>query len=171
MRISHIKRRYAVFAINHFYCGTHFFSRKRSLLRWAGYKIGEGTKVVGPFFCTGELHIGKECWIGREFCVEGNGVLEIGDNCDIAPQVTVLTGSHHFGSADRRAGEGVSTKVVIGSGTWIGARATIVGHSEIGSGCVIGACAMVKGRVPDNTMVGGVPAKPIMTDLEEKHER
>ena len=169
MKRNRVKRRYAAFVINHFYQGTHFFKRKRSLLRWAGYEIGEDTKVVGPFFCTAELRVGRACWIGRGFSIDGNGSVSIGDCCDIAPYVNILTGSHLIGDSSRRAGEGINTDVTIGNGTWVGARATIVGDSDIGSGCVIGACAMVKGSVPDNAMYGGVPAKPIAVEIEKKY--
>ena len=161
MRKNRLRRRYACFAVNHFYSGTHFFKRKRSLLRWAGFQIGENTKIVGPLFCTADLVIGRDCWIGRDFCVEGNGYAKIGDGCDLAPHVTLLTGSHLIGDADRRAGKGINTTVTVGNGVWIGANATVIGNCSIGSGSVVAACACVKDNVEENRLFGGVPAKQI----------
>ncbi len=159
MTIASLKRRYALFLVNHLYCGTRFFSRKRSLLRFAGFAVGEGTRIVGPVFCTGELRIGKDCWIGRNFSVDGNGTVSIGDNCDLGPNVSFETGGHEIGSPERRAGSGITFSQSVGNGTWIGANSTIIGNTRIGNSCVIGACACVNKDVPDHTLAGGVPAK------------
>ena len=72
-----------------------------------------------------------------------------------------LTGGHEIGGAERRAGSGLTYSITVGSGTWIGARATIFGNTNIGSGCVIAACACVNKSVVDNTLVGGTPARKI----------
>lgn len=161
MSLRGIKKRVAMFLINHFLSGTRCFRLKRRLLRVAGFQIGEGTKVVGPVFCTGKLSVGRDCWIGRNLEVNGNGSVEIGDNCDIAPDVAFITGGHEMGSAKRRAGKGESYTISVGSGTWIGARATISGTVRIGQGCMVAACACVVSDVPANSLVGGVPAKQI----------
>ena len=93
--------------------------------------------------------------------MNGNGELEIGDNCDIAPEVTFLTGGHKIGDAERRAGEGVSYKIKIGNGVWIGGRSTVLNNTEVGNSCMIAACSCVNKNVEDNSLVGGVPARLI----------
>lgn len=155
------KRRFIIFLVNHIYCGTNNFEKKRKLLNSIGYEIGEGTKIVGPIYCTTSLRIGKNCWIGKNFMCNGNGSVTIGDNCDIAPEVIFQTGGHIIGSAERRAGEGVRFNQKVGKGTWIGGRVTIIGDTEIGNSCVVASCACVNKNVPDNMLVGGVPAKVI----------
>lgn len=67
MKIKTVKRQLGLFLVNHFFASTGAFGAKRSLLRFAGFDIGEGTKVVGPFFCSAEVHIGNNCWIGKIF--------------------------------------------------------------------------------------------------------
>ena len=58
--------------------------------------------------------------------------------------------------------QGVSTQpVVIGDDVWIGANAVILPGVTIGRHCVVAAGAVVTKDVPDNTVVGGVPAKII----------
>lgn len=131
------------------------------MLNSIGFDIGEGTKVVGPIDCTGTLKVGKNCWIGKNLSIHGNGSVVIGDNCDIAPDVTFLTGGHTIGSAERRAGQGETYRITVGNGTWIGARTTILGNTIVGNSCVVAACACVHKDVPDHTLVGGVPAKEI----------
>ena len=156
-----IQRNRVFYLVNKRYKGTKHFEKKRKLLNKIGFQIGEGTKIVGPIECTGKLIIGKGCWIGKNFKVNGNGLVIIGDNCDIAPEVTFQTGTHEIGDENRRAGIGKSCRQIVGNGTWIGVRATIINNTRIGNGCVIGACALVNKNVSDNTIVGGVPAREI----------
>ena len=153
-----IKRRWNLFLVNHIFVGTRCFKVKRKLLNAIGYEIGERTKIVGPIYNTGKLIVGKDCWIGKNLIVNGNGVVVIGDRCDIAPEVTFLTGGHEIGSSERRAGKGEKYEITVGNGTWIGARATIGKSISIGDGCVVGACACVLNDVKDHSLVGGVPA-------------
>lgn len=156
-----LRRRYVLYMVNHIYKGTAFFEKKRKMLNSIGFTIGEGTKVVGPVLCTGQLTVGKNCWIGTNLTIHGNGTVAIGDNCDVAPDVTFLTGGHIIGDAYRRAGQGEHYHITVGDGTWVGARSTILGNTAIGNGCVVAACACVHKDVPNHTLVGGVPAKII----------
>lgn len=163
LKLATVKRIVVVYLVNHIYVGTRCFETKRRLLNSIGYEIGEGTRVVGPVFCTGHVKIGKNCWIGRGFTVHGNGAVTVGDNCDIAPEVVFLTGGHEIGNSSRRAGSGEIYDIEVGSGTWIGARTTIGRSVTVGSGCVIAACACLMKNVENNKFVGGVPAREIRT--------
>ena len=156
-----MKKRIGFFLINHILCGTNFFETKRKILNKMGYQVGQGTRVVGPIVCTTSLKIGNDCWIGKNFFCNGNGDVIIGNNCDIAPEVIFQTGGHQIGTADRRAGDGCIFKQTVGDGTWIGGRSTILGNTNIGRGCVIAGCSCVVKDVPDDVLVGGVPAKVI----------
>ena len=159
-----IKRIWNIWRVNHIYAGDSkpkYFEKKRKLLIDAGIDIGEGTKVVGPIYPHGNLTIGKNCWIGKNLMVNGIGTVVIGDNCDIAPEVTFQTGGHLIGNSERRAGEGVIFNQTVGAGTWIGGRATIINNTNIGKSCVIAGCACVTHDVADNLLVGGVPARVI----------
>ena len=105
------------------------------------------------------MSIGAGTFIGRAFSCEGIGHITIGKNCDLAPQVTILTGTHEFGDQNRRAGKGITTDVSIGDGCWIGACSIILPGVCIGKGCIIGAGAVVTKDVPDNMRAVGIPAK------------
>ena len=152
-----------LFSVNRIFVGASpkYFAIKRWLLNSIGISVGKGTKVVGPIVCTGTLVIGRDCWIGKNLMVNGNGFVTIGDRCDIAPEVTFQTGGHEIGGAQRRAGKGFNATQRVGSGVWIGGRSTIVGDVTIGDSSVIAGCACVVKDVEPNTLVGGVPAKLI----------
>ena len=77
LHLKGLKRRYNLFLVNKRYCGAKDFEKKRKLLNAIGYEIGEGTKIVGPIECYGKLKIGENCWIGKNFKVNGNGAVEI----------------------------------------------------------------------------------------------
>ena len=161
LHIKGIQRRWVLFLVNKIYKGTRKFERKRKLLNKIGCNIGEGTKVVGPIELCGMLVVGKNCWVGKNLKVNGNGAVTIGDNCDIAPEVTFQTGGHKIGDFQRRAGEGCVFHQSVGDGTWIGGRVTILNETKIGKSCVIAGCACVTKDVEDNSLVGWVPAKVI----------
>lgn len=163
LHIRGIKRHVVMFLVNKVYAGTSikYFEKKRRLLNSVGYKIGDGTRVVGPIECTGQLTIGSNCWIGKNLKVNGDGSVIIGDNCDIAPEVTFQTGGHEIGGACRRAGDGIICSQRVGNGVWIAGRATIIGNTTIGDSSVVSGCACVVHDVESNVLVGGVPAKVI----------
>lgn len=156
-------KRMCLFLINHIFVGIKPFSNKVkcALLRSMGNTVGSKTTIVSPVYIIGRVEIGDACWINRGFTVHGNSLVRIGNNCDIAPDVLFLTGGHKIGDAERRAGQGENYNINVGSGCWIGSRATILGNTSIGKSSVVAACACVIRDVPDNSLVGGVPAKMI----------
>lgn len=161
--IRHIYKSIVMALVNTLLSGTFrpFFPIKRRLLRSVGYQIGKGTKVVGPIFCTAQLNIGENCWIGTNLRVHGNGAVSLGDNLDLGPDITILTGSHLIGDCKRRAGKGIICNINIGDGCWIGAKSTILNPVTIGNGCVVAAGAVVCKNLKDNVLAGGVPARVI----------
>lgn len=157
-------KKFTMYRVNVLLSGTKAenFEKKRKLLnRLEYFDIGEGTKIVGPIECFGDLRVGRDCWIGKNFRVNGNGSVTIGDCCDIGPEVIFQTGGHEIGDEHRRAGKGTKFHQSVGSGTWIGGRSTIINDTTIGKGCVIAGCACVTRDIPDNTLAGGVPARKL----------
>ena len=171
MRIfRYVKRITVLFLVNKIFAGTEprFFSTKAKLLRSIGYKIGQNTSIVAPIICTGKLEVGDNCWIGANFTVRGNGSVKLGNNIDVGPDVTFLTGTHHIGDSNRRAGLGYNCNMTIGDGCWIGGKSTFVNKIAIGKASIIAACACVCKNVPESVIVGGIPARIIKTLDNEK---
>lgn len=56
---------------------------------------------------------------------------------------------------------GAYAPVALGKDSFIGAGAILLPGSTIGCNCIIGAGAVVKGQVPDYSIVAGNPAKVI----------
>ena len=165
MKLEVVKHMVVMFLVNNVFAGAYLFEMKRRLLNEIGYFLGEGTKVVGPIYCTAQLKTGSNCWLGRNFTIHGNGTVEIGDNCDIAPDVTFLTGRHGMESQEP-AGERQNYSISVGEGCWIGAGTTLGRNVTIGKGCMVLASACVMKNMPENTLIGGVPAR-IVRKLDE----
>lgn len=144
---------------------TRLFAFKCYLLRIVGLNIEQNVKFCGPskIYGRGALSIGRDSWVGpgNIFYTNQDAEISIGANCDLAPGVTFVTGSHHLGDADRRAGPGIASNIVVNNGVWIGCNATILGGVVVGSGSIIAAGSLVTRNVPENTLVAGVPAKKI----------
>ncbi|MBR3949190.1 MAG: hypothetical protein IKJ84_00790 [Oscillospiraceae bacterium] len=161
MKIETLKRHTALFLVNHILVGTRCYARKRKLLNQVGFSLGEGTRVVGPVYCTGGLTTGTDCWLGPKLSIYGNGTVVLEDNCDIGPEVSFLTGSHEIGDAQRRAGTGKNETIRVGAGCWIGGGSMVLGGYRIGKGSVVGAFSCVTEDLPENSLCCGTPARVI----------
>lgn len=68
---------------------------------------------------------------------------------------------------------GILGEIVIGDNSFIGANAILLPNTIIGKNCIIGAGSVVKGNIPDNSIVIGNPAKVIYNSLDwgkKKHK-
>lgn len=103
------------------------------------------------------VRIGSNTVINRDVLLDGRGGLSIGNNVSISEGAAILTMDHDlndpaFGTRARA--------VSIGDRVFIGTRALILPGVTMGQGSV-GAGAIVTHDVPDQTIVAGVPARPI----------
>ena len=105
--------------------------------------------------------IGNNVFINYNCFFDALDNIIIGDNCNLAYGITISTSSHLIGDASRRAGENISQKVIIGKGSWIGARVTVLPGVTIGDGCIIAAGSLVNKDCDANSIYGGVPAQKI----------
>lgn len=156
-----IKFKVSMFLVNNFFSGTNFFKIKIYLLKSIGYEIGENSKIVGPLFIgrAVNLKIGSNTWVGKNLTIHGNGDVLIGDNCDLAPEITFLTGSHKIGNSERRAGEGISFNYKVGNGNWIGAKSVFINGASIGNSNIVAANSLVTKNFDNDLLILGSPAK------------
>lgn len=121
-------------------------------------EIDESVTVFTPLY----INYGKNTKIGKNvfinFCVflDLCGIT-IEDNVLIAPKVSLLSEGHPTSVEDRHSL--IPKPILIKKNVWIGANATILPGVTIGENSVVAAGAVVSKDVPDNTIVGGIPAK------------
>lgn len=144
---------------------TRFFRLRRAVFVAAGARIHADAKISGavrlhhPNVDIGDSWIGP----GGQLLPTGEAAIVIGDRCAISPEVMLHCGSHDFGDSRRRAGKPIAAPITIGDGTWVGTRATFLSGAAVGSGCMVAAGSVVRGRFGDNLMIAGVPARTIRT--------
>lgn len=121
--------------------------------------------IIESYSCinnaVGDVVIGDYTRIGIHNTIIGP--VCIGSHVNLAQGITVTALNHNFEDKEKRIDEqGITTKpIIIGDDVWIGANAVILPGVTIGKHCVVAAGAVVTKDVPDNTIVGGVPAKEI----------
>ena len=91
------------------------------------------------------------------------GGVEIGDNTIFGNYVSLHSENHNFANVETPIRcQGVNRKgIVIGEDCWIGAKVTILDGTKIGNGCIVAAGAVVRGEIPEYSIIGGIPAKVI----------
>lgn len=128
------------------------------------FRIGRRS-VVESYCCinnaVGDVVIGDHTRIGIHSTVIGP--VTIGSHVNLAQGITVTALNHNFEDITKRIDEqGIATKpVTISDDVWIGANAVILPGVTIGHHAVVAAGAVVTKDVPDNCVVGGVPATVI----------
>ncbi len=156
----------------------------RMLLRWFRWSnglIGHGVrylcvrrlaKACGRrvlIFPGCQLHWLERCRIAEnvtihDFCyLDACGEITIGNDVRIAHHCSLISGQHNFdvpGTTIIESGYTMAP-IVVGNDVWFGAGAVVMPGVTIGAGAVIGANAVVTRDVLPNTIVGGVPARPI----------
>jgi acetyltransferase-like isoleucine patch superfamily enzyme len=137
-----------------------------------GYNVSIGafSRVVvsTSFNHLGEyIKIGNNVGMGEYAYLGGAGGLEIGDDSIIGQYFSCHPENHiasDLSIAIRH--QGVTRKgIKIGKNCWIGSKVTILDGVQIGDGSIIAAGAVVNKSFPENSIIGGVPAKLLKTRI------
>ncbi|MAA70515.1 MAG: maltose acetyltransferase [Bermanella sp.] len=103
--------------------------------------------VIEPGF---QCDYGSNICVGENFFANFNcvlldsGLITIGDNVLLGPDVHIYTVDHPRDAVQRRQGLCQAQPVVIGDDVWIGAGVKILPGVSIGEGAIIGANTLVK---------------------------
>ena len=134
--------------------------------------VGERVWISKTFGCD----CGKNIFIGDDFTGNFNlTILDIrevyiGNHVMIGPNTLITTVGHPLSPKARRGYMAKAAPVRIGNDVWIGGNVTILPGVTIGNNVVVAAGAVVTKDVPDNSLIGGVPARlirEIENDVDE----
>ncbi len=134
--------------------------------RWSW--IGHGCKIRAH---EGEVRLGAKSVLGQECTVSAFQHVSIGRECVIADRVMLIDFDHGVVDVERPIRlQGIYKRdVTVGHNCWIGYGACILRGVTVGNNAVVGTSAVVTADVPDNAVVGGVPARVIrMRDAPER---
>ncbi|MET8578948.1 acyltransferase [Streptomyces sp. NPDC005012] len=109
------------------------------------------------------LRVGDGVVLGRGSHVIADAPVSIGDDCYFGPYVYVTSTNHSYDDPHQPIGKQWprAEPVEIGPGCWIGTGAVILPGARIGRNVVVGAGSVVRGVVPDHSVVVGAPAKVV----------
>jgi acetyltransferase-like isoleucine patch superfamily enzyme len=126
-----------------------------------GSEIDNSVDVFPPLYINYGKHtkIGKNVFINFDCVFLDLGGITIEDNVLIAPKVCLLSEGHPTSIEDRHSL--IPKPIHIKKNAWVGASATILQGVTIGENAVVASGSVVSKDVPDNTIVGGIPAKII----------
>lgn len=102
-----------------------------------------GTKILN----NKDEHV----YIGKYTVVGVNCVIVTNGHTSTVGIPHVLLGASHINDK--------SQNIHIAEDVWIGANVTILAGSNLGRGCIVGACSLVTKPVPPYALVTGAPAK------------
>jgi acetyltransferase-like isoleucine patch superfamily enzyme len=107
------------------------------------------------------VKIGNNSAVGKFSEFGAAGGIEIGNDVIMGSYISFHSENHNFLDNTKLIREqGVTSKgIKIGNNVWVGAKVTFLDGCIVGNNSVVAAAAVVNGIYPDNSIIGGIPAK------------
>lgn len=130
---------------------------------------GENVHIEEPFHCDygSNIEVGENFFANYNLTVLDVGKVTIGDNAQIAPNVSIYTAGHPVHPDSRNSGYEYGIDISIGDNVWIGGNTCILPGVHIGNNVVIGAGSVVTKDIPDNMIAVGNPCRVIKEITED----
>lgn len=116
--------------------------------------------VVGP---NGRLTIGDGVRIAHGAAISANLQVHIGDRVSIGARVVIMDSDFH---AREAGGDIPAGMIVIGDDVTIGDDTVIMRGAQIYQGVTVLAGSVVVGRITEQSIVSGVPARPVRSGTQ-----
>jgi maltose O-acetyltransferase len=125
--------------------------------------LGQDAHIKPPLFVDyGEnIHVGARTFVNFNLTALDVAPIRIGEDCQIGPNVQLLTPTHPLEPGPRRDKLEAAQPITIGDNVWLGGGVTVCPGVTIGDNSVIGAGAVVTKDIPANVVAVGNPARVI----------
>ncbi|MFD5320733.1 sugar O-acetyltransferase [Streptomyces sp. NPDC127098] len=125
--------------------------------------LGEGAEVRPPLYVDygSNISIGARTFVNYNLTALDVARITIGEDCQIGPNVQLLTPTHPLEPEPRRDKLEAARPITIGDNVWLGGGAIVLAGVTIGDNSVIGAGAVVTRDVPADVVAVGNPARPV----------
>ena len=139
------------------------WGQETALLKEILGKTGDILKINAPFHCDYgyNIEVGENFFANYNLVILDVGKVRIGDNAQIAPNVSIYTAGHPIHPDSRNSGYEYGIAVTIGDNVWIGGNTCILPGATIGDNVVIGAGSVVAGSIPSNVIAVGNPCRVV----------
>ena len=108
---------------------------------------------------TNLMTIGDNVYIAHGCWLNAQGGIELEDEVMLGPYTVIASGNHTINNGSYRYGKPQRALVKVGYGSWTGAGTKLMPGVTIGKSSCCAAGSVVIADVPDESIVGGVPAK------------
>jgi carbonic anhydrase/acetyltransferase-like protein (isoleucine patch superfamily) len=107
--------------------------------------------------------IGDRCCIGRGNSIVGRCRIEIEDDVTTGPDVYITDHNHSYADVNVPIGRQwpAEDPIRIGAGSWLGAGVIVLPGADIGRHVAVAAGSVVRGRIPDCSVIAGAPARVV----------
>jgi maltose O-acetyltransferase len=137
----------------------------RQLLAELLGSVGEEVEVRPPLYVDygSNISIGARTFVNYHLTALDVAAITIGADCQIGPNVQLLTPTHPVEPQPRRDKLEAARPITIGDNVWLGGGVIVCPGVSIGNDSVIGAGAVVTRDIPANVVAVGNPARPVRT--------
>ncbi|MEV8593331.1 sugar O-acetyltransferase [Streptomyces sp. NPDC052012] len=128
-------------------------------------RLGDEAYVRPPLYVDygSNITIGARTFVNYNLTALDVAAITIGEDCQIGPNVQLLTPTHPLEPQPRRDKLEAALPITIGDNVWLGGGAIVLPGVTIGDNSVIGAGAVVTKDVPAGVVAVGNPARPVRT--------
>ncbi|MDT3727062.1 sugar O-acetyltransferase [Streptomyces sp. DSM 41972] len=125
--------------------------------------VGEDVEIRPPLYVDygSNITVGARTFVNYHLTALDVAAITIGEDCQIGPNVQLLTPTHPVEPQPRRDKLEAARPITIGDNVWIGGGAIVCPGVTIGDNAVIGAGAVVTKDIPANVVAVGNPARPV----------
>ena len=136
------------------------FGWRNFLLRLFGARIGKHVRIRPSVRITypWKVTIGDYCWIGDDCVLYSLGDISIGNHVALAHKVYINTGGHEY---DKTTFDIFSRPVIVEDECWLTNDVYVAPGVVIGRGTIVSARSSVLKSLPSGKICVGTPAKPI----------
>lgn len=125
--------------------------------------LGDDAHIKPPLYVDYGtfISVGARTFINYNLTALDVAPITIGEDCQIGPNVQLLTPTHPVDTQPRRDRLEAAKPISIGDNVWLGGGAIVLPGVTIGDNSVIGAGAVVTRDVPANSVAVGNPARVV----------
>ncbi|MFB6832132.1 sugar O-acetyltransferase [Streptomyces hydrogenans] len=137
--------------------------RARTLLGKLLGSMGEDVEVRPPLYVDygSNITIGARTFVNYNLTALDVAAITIGEDCQIGPNVQLLTPTHPLEPQPRRDKLEAALPITLGDNVWLGGGVIVCPGVTIGDNSVIGAGSVVTKDIPANVVAVGSPARPV----------
>lgn len=126
-------------------------------------QLGADVEVRAPLYVDygSHLSIGARTFVNFNLTALDVAAITIGEDCQIGPNVQLLTPTHPLDPQQRRDKLEAAEPITIGDNVWLGGGVIVLPGVSIGDNSVVGAGSVVTKDIPANAVAVGNPARVV----------